>query len=375
MKISTSLVCAIGLVAFAGCSKKKEEGVAKTTEPTTVKPAEPPKPEPPKPMTGAELAEHYKKCTGFINEGKFDDFKKDCVDEGFTGHPLGVGQEMKGPDAIIGMMKGMKTAFPDMKHEPQVVLVNGRNVLSVNLITGTHQGPLKTPMGEVPATNKKMGVLLFQRLSFNDANKVIDGWGMSDTATQMGQLGIAPKGAMPTRPAMEKGMEGAPIVVVAADDAKEKANLETYKKAVDAYNAHKLADMTAIMTDDAVLSVQSLDKDAKGKKEIEKQEKAFMDAFSDAKVSGNTMWAAGDYVVDIGKFEGTNDKDFGKIKKTGKKVSLDYIQIAQFKDGKAAQLWRFSSGMQFMMQLGMMPAPGAAPAAGEAPKAGEPEKK
>jgi hypothetical protein len=61
----------------------------------------------------------------------------------------------------------------------------------------------------------------------------------------------------------------------------------------------------------------------------------------------------------------------GKMKKTGKTVSLDYAEVMQMKDGKIAQIWRFHSGMQFAMQMGLMPAPGAPPAAGSAaPAAG-----
>ena len=78
MKISTSLVIALSVIAFAGCKKKKEEGTAQPTaaEPgsAAAKPTEPPPPPPPKPMTGPELADMYKKCTGYINAGDMDKF-------------------------------------------------------------------------------------------------------------------------------------------------------------------------------------------------------------------------------------------------------------------------------------------------------------
>jgi len=81
---------------------------------------------------------------------------------------------------------------------------------------------------------------------------------------------------------------------------------------------------------------------------------------------------AGDYVVEIGKFEGTNDHDMGKMKKTGKHVSVNFAEVTQLKDGKVAHLWRFYNSMDFAKQLGLMPAaPAGAPAGGDAAKPGD----
>ena len=123
------------------------------------------------------------------------------------------------------------------------------------------------------------------------------------------------------------------------------------------------------MTDDVVISDQAMEKDVTGKKEADAQFKLFQNGFSDGKVTATNTYAAGDYVVVIGKFDGTHDHDFMGIKKTGKKVSLDYVEVAHFKDGKTDKVWRFHSGMQLAQQLGLMPAtpaPGAAPAQGSA---------
>jgi ketosteroid isomerase-like protein len=162
---------------------------------------------------------------------------------------------------------------------------------------------------------------------------------------------------------MDKGLDGAPIVVVTADNTTEKGNLEAAHKAVDAINAGKFSDAVALMTADAVESDQTSAKDNKGPKEIEASMKMWFGAFKDAKISIDSSYAAGDYVIHLGKFTGTNDKDLGKMKKTGKTVALDYAEVMLGKDGKAAQIWRFRSGMQFAAQMGLMPAPGAAPAA------------
>jgi predicted ester cyclase len=262
------------------------------------------------------------------------------------------------------MFKTNRTAMPDMKLEPQLVLVNGRNILAVVLTTGTHSGPLTTPMGEVAATNKKVGMLMFHRLAINEENKATEEWTFVDPATMMGQLGQMPKEAGAMRAAMEKGMDGAPMIVVAADDDKEKANLDLVKKAGDAFNTKK--DAFALYADDAVESDQAGSQDAKGKKEIEKGAAMLWKAFPDFKVTYGDMFAAGDYVTAFGQFAGTNTGPLGKMKKTGKPVSGQFVEVYKIQDGKIAQTWRFRNGMTMMGQLGMLPAPKAPAGAGSA---------
>lgn len=372
LKITTSLVVASSLLLVGGCSKKKEEGTAqKPAEGVAATPPPPPPPvEGPKTLTGTALADKYKACVVMIGDGKLDDFRKDCIDDSFQAHDYGDGSTHK-PDELIGWFKSMKAGMPDFKLAPQIVLVSGRNILAVELVTGTNSAPMKTPMGEQPATNKKIGLLMFHRLAFNDANKATEEWAYSDPMAMMGQLGMAPKDVPPARAALDKGVD-APIVVVTADDAKEKANLAAGHKAVDALNAGKFEDLTAMLAPDATESDQADVKDSKGAKDIEAGTKMWFGAFKGAKVSVDQDYAAGDYVVHLGKFSGNHDKDLGKLKKTGKDVNVDYAEVMFIKDGKLAQIWRFHSGLVFAQQLGLAPPMGAPPAAGSAaPKAEE----
>jgi steroid delta-isomerase-like uncharacterized protein len=174
-----------------------------------------------------------------------------------------------------------------------------------------------------------------------------------------GQLGLSPKEAPPVRPAMEKGMDGAPVIIVAADDAKEKANLETIKKANEAFMSKKPADSMAFYADDAVESDQASGADTKGKKEIEKGMTMFTKAFPDLKIEVKGQWAAGDYVIVEGVFSGTNNGPMGKMPKTGKPVTGQYAEIFKLKDGKITELWRFRNGLAMAMQLGLVKMPAA----------------
>jgi predicted ester cyclase len=318
-------------------------------------------------LEGKALADRYLECTGHINAAKWDDFKTKCLSTDYKAHQAD-GQDVQGADAVIDWFKSQHTAFPDMKMQPQVVLVNGRNILAVALITGTHTGTLKGPMGEVPATNKKMGQLMFHRLTINDENRANQEWAYFDPHTMAFQLGLTPKEAPAMRPAMDKGIDGAPVVVVAADDAKEKANLEAWQKSLAAFNSKKAADYMAFYTDDAIEADHAGMKDHKGKKEIQAGAEMFHKAFPDLKVETPTTFAAGDYVVALGTFSGTNDGPLGPMKATKKKVSGEFAEVVRMKDGKIAELWRFRNGMAMAMQLGLMPqhqhgAPGGGSAA------------
>lgn len=370
-KLTTSLVVAVGLVAFTGCKKKKEEpttqktvegtpGVAKGSADQAATPA------PEKTLTGADLAKRYQECTGYITSD-FEKFISTCMADDFTSHYYG--QEMKGTAQAKAMFESMKKAMPDTKMTPQLIMVSGRNILAFSLSTGTQSGELAMPgMPPIPATNKKVGFLYFQRLAMNDQNKATDEWGYDDPAAFMGQLGLAQKGSPPTRPAIDKDVvENAPVIAVTADDAKEKANLDVVSKVMTAFNDRKNADLMAAFTDDAVVSDQAMEKDATTKKDIEAQIKAFQQGFSDAKVSAQNTYAAGDWVVVLGKFEGTHDHDYMGIKKTGKKVSLDYADVTLLKDGKVAKVWRFHSGQQLADQLGLTPPAGSAAGSAAAP--------
>ena len=319
-----------------------------------------------KPMAGKDLADKFLKCGQMIEGGKMDDFKATCVEPDFTGHEMDQG-DIKGVDQLTAMFAGMHAGFPDFKESPQLVLVNGRNIFAVELSTGTNSGPLAMPgMPEMPATNKKVGTLFFHRLAIDDANKATEEWAYEDPVTFMGQLGKLPpppKGPA-TRPAMDKGWDGAPNIVVAADNDAEKKNLQVIKNLDDAFNAHKLDAMLPLIADDFVESDQADAHDVSAKKDVEKNIKMFLTAFPDVTTKADNMWAAGDYVVETGVLEGTNTGDMGPIKKTGKKMSVHYAEVSKLKDGKVTNLWRFRNGMASAIQLGLMQPPGAGAGSG-----------
>ena len=97
----------------------------------------------------------------------------------------------------------------------------------------------------------------------------------------------------------------------------------------------------------------------------------FLTAFPDVKIEAPNNYAAGDYVVSLGTFTGTNTGPMGKMKKTDKKVTGNFAEIVKIKDNKVSEIWRFRNGFAMAMQMGLVPQPGAAPAAPAGDKAGD----
>lgn len=358
--------------AMGGCKKKKaEEGTAPPPPPPMTDPGSGSAgsgmaqgsgsggsaAEPVKPKTPEELAKRYEECGNYLNDKKLDQFA-DCLAPDIVSEAPGGMPTRNGRDAVIATFKNEEAGFPDMKGEPVLTLVSGHTVIGVRLITGTNSGPMKTPMGEMPKTDKKVGFMIGHILEIDDAGRAKHSWDFMDFATMHGQLSPDPK--HPVRAVTDK----APMheVALAKDDDKEKANLAAFNKLIDAFNKHDAKAFSDLVADDVVWSEQPQPKD-ENKKELMANLPEMWKGFSDLKFTVTSSWAAGDYVAAVESFDGTNDGDISmmKLKKTGKKLSLPFLAIHKLDGGKVKATWIFFQGMQFAQQLGLMPPPGAAP--------------
>lgn len=61
----------------------------------------------------------------------------------------------KGPQQAKAFDQNWITAFPDARAEPKQIIAQGKYVVVQGVFTGTHNGTLKTPMGDVPPTGRK----------------------------------------------------------------------------------------------------------------------------------------------------------------------------------------------------------------------------
>jgi predicted ester cyclase len=314
-----------------------------------------------KPATPEDQAKRYVECWGLFSTKKWDDFKSCYSKDAVSQHVDSGIPDATGPDQIIAMhAKPLTDAFPDIKGDVELVLVSGKNAATFALLTGTNSGTMKSPAGDMPPTNKKIGMQVAHAVHFADDGKAVDKeWFFADMGEMMGQLGVSKN---PVRPASDKPW-GALETVIAKDDANEKRNLDIIAKGTEAFNKHDGKAMDAALSDKLVWSEIGVPKDWDKKEAIKMHEELFK-GFSNLKITPTASYAAGDYVWVTGTFAGKNDgavASMGIKKATGKDMSLTFLQLWKLdKDGKITNSWGYWNSMKFAMDLGMIPPPAAA---------------
>jgi ketosteroid isomerase-like protein len=82
-------------------------------------------------------------------------------------------------------------------------------------------------------------------------------------------------------------------------------------------------------------------------------------AFSDARVEVHGIHILGDVAVEEGTFTGTHDgvlqSAAGEVPPTGRSVSVDYIQVLRFRDGKHASFNLMFDRLLMLEQLRIIP--------------------
>lgn len=311
-----------------------------------------------KPLEGQELAERYKTCWEQFNKKQWDEFAK-CYDANSTSVAPGL-PAARGAKAIIEThAKPVAAAMPDVAGEIQLMLVSGRRAATVTLFRGTHTGPLKGPMGEIPPTNKKIGQFVAHAIESGPGAIATKEWFVQDGGTMMAQLGLSKQ---PARPRAEKGWGPNPMIVVASDSKTEQQNLAALKKWYAGFNARKPS--FAVLSDDVIDHDQAAPADLVGKPSVSGFIEGLQKMSSNIKMKSTSTYAAGDYTVAINECTGTNDGEmpaFGLTKPTGKKFKLDIIEVLRWEGGKIKEVWPFIDGVQMATQLGLIPpAPPAA---------------
>jgi predicted ester cyclase len=305
-----------------------------------------------KPLEGQALVDAYTACWGHFNKRAWDQFKtcyaKDALSTS-SGLPDG-----HGPGIVDAHSRPFVAAFPDVAGAHQLVLASGNVVASVTLITGTNTGAMKTPMGEVPPTNKKLGQLVAHAVQSGGGATAKREWLVNDNGTMMAQLGLA---KIPARPAIASGVP-TPVIAVATGSATEKQNLASAKTMYTHFNKRDKK-MFDVLAADVVDANPSIPADVKGKDAVAGFVSGFWAMSSNVHLDSAQQFAAGDYVVTIGSFGGTNDGDNPAmgLKKTGKSFKTAIIEITKWQDGKVVQLWPFFDGADLARQLGLIPPP------------------
>jgi predicted ester cyclase len=304
----------------------------------------------PKVLTAAERADWYRACWDKFNAKAWDEFKK-CYGDAAEGDPGDSAQPVaKGPDAIIAATQKQSQGFKDIRGDLRLILVNGPNIASVSILTGTNTEPLPNPDGTTtPPTKKAYGLLFGHTVQTDDTgSKVLKESDYLESGTMLAQLGLV---KAPARPIMTAADTPATIVV-ATGSATETSNVAAEHKSIEDWNRHDTKALEANIADDVVWREVAIPKDL-NKKGLMDSLKEFWKGISDVKITPSAVWAAGDYVVLQGVVAGVNDGNIPSmgLKKTGKPVKLHFLEIDRFEGGKLKEAWLFYDGGAMMQQL------------------------
>jgi steroid delta-isomerase-like uncharacterized protein len=162
-----------------------------------------------------------------------------------------------------------------------------------------------------------------------------------DSGTLLGQIGAVPG---PRRPPLAAGQK---VVVLAQNDAAEKGNLAAYQNGNAAWNRHDAKAFSAGLAPDVVWSTLANPSDTQGDTAVVARLQGLWTGFSDARLELSSSWAAGDYVVGVGSFRGTNDGDMVGMPKSGRTVDVPFLEVVRYAKGKIQNEWFFFDSFAF----------------------------
>ena len=138
-------------------------------------------------MTEKSVAELAKEQVIAYNEKDWDRARAALAPE-VVYEEFGTQRKLKGVDDVLTAWKGWATAIPDARATFQSELVSGNTAVLEITWTGTHDGPLQTPNGEIAPTGKKIELRAIQVVDVaNDRVKSVRQY--FDMGTLLKQIG------------------------------------------------------------------------------------------------------------------------------------------------------------------------------------------
>jgi len=104
-------------------------------------------------LTTDELVKIARKQIDAFNNGDWEQARELLASDARY-HELGTERTIEGPEQIIELFKGWKTAFPDAVGTVTSSVASGDTAVLEVTWKGTHTGPLTTAAGTIPASGK-----------------------------------------------------------------------------------------------------------------------------------------------------------------------------------------------------------------------------
>jgi steroid delta-isomerase-like uncharacterized protein len=92
-----------------------------------------------------------------FNEGDWDAFREQIADD-VVYVESGTGRRIEGAEPYIALCQGWRRALPDVRGVVLRELADGPVTAQEVAWSGTHDGPLPTPNGDIPATGRPVSL-------------------------------------------------------------------------------------------------------------------------------------------------------------------------------------------------------------------------
>lgn len=140
-------------------------------------------------MSQQTLVDAAKAPTLAYNEKNWDAVNR-AVTSDLDYDEVSTQRKLHGASEVIDAWKGWATAFPNSKATFESAYVSGNIVVLELTWRGTHNGPLQTPTGNIPATGKPIEMRACQVVDVAADGKARGIRQYFDMATMLKQLGV-----------------------------------------------------------------------------------------------------------------------------------------------------------------------------------------
>jgi steroid delta-isomerase-like uncharacterized protein len=142
-------------------------------------------------LTTDEIVKLARKQVDAFNTGDWEQLRASLASDSRYDE-LGTQRKIEGPEMIVELFKGWKTAFPDAVGTVTSAVASGNKAALEVTWKGTHTGPLETAEGTMPASGKLQETPAAVFFAF-EGDKIKESRHYFDSLTLLKQIGAQPK--------------------------------------------------------------------------------------------------------------------------------------------------------------------------------------
>lgn len=139
-------------------------------------------------LTEHDLVALARTTLHLLDERRLDEWEQTMAPDAVF---VGPGMDLKGREEIRRFVEGFHQAFPDVAHRIDRLLVAGDTLIMEGVFTGTHEGVLRTPAGDVPPTGRRVEVREVQLVTIDRDGLAARFDTYFDRLEMLAQLGLA----------------------------------------------------------------------------------------------------------------------------------------------------------------------------------------